>query len=272
MTRVAVIGHTEWVQFVRVARQPERGGLAEGESLVEHAGGGAIVAAAVLAEHGADVDLYTAVVDDDRGRRAMAELADRGVTVHAAPRAGHTRFVFTTLEDGGERTIVTVGERHAPRHDDGLDLTALRAADGVYVTAADPGLLAEAGRGGPLVVATRIGPSAPYAGTAGVAAAVYSASDAAETHDLTGWSRIAGLLVASEGDRGGRWQEGEGRPPQRGRWSAATPPGPPRDAYGCGDSFAAGFTFGLASGGSIAEAAAEGARWGAAMLTRVGAP
>jgi ribokinase len=50
------------------------------------------------------------------------------------------------------------------------------------------------------------------------------------------------------------------------------PPGPPRDSYGAGDSFAAGFTFGLASGGSVADAAAIGARCGAEAMATVGPP
>jgi ribokinase len=50
------------------------------------------------------------------------------------------------------------------------------------------------------------------------------------------------------------------------------PPGEPQDAYGCGDSFAAGFTYGLAGGGSVAEAAQCGAERGAIALTRAGAP
>jgi ribokinase len=50
------------------------------------------------------------------------------------------------------------------------------------------------------------------------------------------------------------------------------PPGDPEDAYGCGDSFAAGFTFGLASGASVAEAATLGAECGARALIRLGAP
>ena len=54
--------------------------------------------------------------------------------------------------------------------------------------------------------------------------------------------------------------------------AAARPPGKIRDAYGCGDSFAAWFTFGLASGGSVQEAADIGAKAGARCLTRAGAP
>src|ERR1700742_4735440 len=104
MTRVAVVGHTEWVEFVRVARQPERGGLEQGELLSEHAAGGAVVAACVLRELGAEVDFYTALAGDERARRARSQLEARGIAVHAARRDGPTRFVFTTLEDGGERT------------------------------------------------------------------------------------------------------------------------------------------------------------------------
>ena len=49
-----------------------------------------------------------------------------------------------------------------------------------------------------------------------------------------------------------------------------TPPGPPADAYGCGDAFAAGLTFGLGAGLTVARAAAIGAERGAGCLTRRG--
>jgi ribokinase len=41
-------------------------------------------------------------------------------------------------------------------------------------------------------------------------------------------------------------------------------------SYGCGDSFAAGFTFGLGAGMSVAQAAALGARCGAVCATAHG--
>jgi ribokinase len=98
-------------------------------------------------------------------------------------------------------------------------------------------------------------------------ALVFSEGD----EDESAWAnRIASharLLVATEGDRGGRWW-GE----SEGRWDAAPLPGPPRDAYGCGDSFAAAFTFGVGRGDSIADAAHLGAQAGALALTRTGAP
>jgi ribokinase len=48
-------------------------------------------------------------------------------------------------------------------------------------------------------------------------------------------------------------------------------PGPVGDAYGAGDSFAAGLTFGLGSGMDIREAVALAARCGAHCMTGRGA-
>jgi ribokinase len=74
-------------------------------------------------------------------------------------------------------------------------------------------------------------------------------------------------MVETHGAEGGIWW-GE----SEGRWEAVAPDGEPRDAYGCGDSFAAAFTLGLATGASVAEAASIGARAGARCVTRAGAP
>jgi ribokinase len=56
-----------------------------------------------------------------------------------------------------------------------------------------------------------------------------------------------------------------------GPFRAAPLPGPIQDAYGCGDCFAAGLTFGLADGLALDEAVALGARCGAAVLCGRGA-
>ena len=89
-------------------------------------------------------------------------------------------------------------------------------------------------------------------------ALVFSEGD----EDESAWARRAAshtrLLVATEGAHGGRWW-GE----SEGHWAAAPLPGPTRDAYGCGDSFAAAFTLGLGRGDSIADAAKLGAEAGA---------
>jgi ribokinase len=268
MTRVAVIGHVEWVEFVRVADVPPRGGLEQATRIAEHAAGGAVIGATVLRSLGADVEFFCALGDDERARRSERELTARGITVHAARRPQPSRFVFTMLDASGERTIVTVGERLQPAGDDELDWGRLTTIDGVYFTAGDDGALAAARSAARLVVTPRAGDhDAGLSAAPHVDATVFSAHDRDEVRWAADWEPHSRLLVATDGAHGGRWW-GE----SSGRWPAAPVPGPIADSYGCGDSFAAGLTFGLASGRPIAEAAAIGARCGAAMLTRVGAP
>jgi ribokinase len=264
MTRVAVVGHVEWVEFVRVERYPERGGLEQGERELEQAGGGAVVAAAVLAELGADVDFYCAVGDDQRGHAAMDQLRERGVTVRPAWRAAPTRYVFTLLDEGGERTIITVGERLAPHGDDDLPWDLLADVDGVYVTAGDAGAM-RAARAAPVLTASpRAGEPVSDVTLDGL---IFSATDEHERRWAQAWEAQTRLMVATEGGDGGHWW-GE----SEGHWPAAELPGERRDSYGAGDSFAAAFTFGLAGGMAIDRAATIGARVGAQVLTRVGAP
>ena len=72
------------------------------------------------------------------------------------------------------------------------------------------------------------------------------------------------VVVRTEGETGGEWARPEG---EVGRYEAVAPPGPPSDAYGAGDSFAAGLTFGLGERRSLDRALALAARCGAAALT-----
>ncbi len=264
MTHVAVVGHIEWVDFLPVPRFPHRGEVIHAEGPVQRAGGGGGVAAPVLAELGAEVDFFTALGTDAVGRAAVAQLEARGVRMHVAWRDEPTRRAVTLLEPSGERTIVTLGERLEPRGTDSLEWELLREVDSVYFTAGDAGAL-ERARQAPIVVAS---PRArEVLETSMIDALVFSESDPDESK----WAKLsaahARLVVATESERGGRWW-GE----SEGRWAAVPLPGPARDSYGCGDSFAAAFTLGLGRGDSIAQAAALGAEAGARALTRVGAP
>ena len=72
------------------------------------------------------------------------------------------------------------------------------------------------------------------------------------------------LVARTAGAAGGRVETVDGTTTQ---WTAAALPGPPVDAYGAGDCFAAGLTYGLAAGRSPEEALATGARCGAACVT-----
>lgn len=266
MTRIAVVGHVEWVDFLRVAQLPVRGEVQPAERESIHAGGGAVVAAAVLAGLGAEVDFFCAVGSDANGDAAVAELARRGIRVHAARRSGPTRQVLTLLDHTGERTIITLGERIQPRGGDELNWDRLDGAAGVYFTAGDLAALRRARRAEVLVATPRIRERLEGQDVT-ADAVVFSASDEDEVRWAETLRPHARLMVATEGAAGGSWW-GEAE----GRWAAAMPPGPIRDSYGCGDAFAAGFTYGLATGKSARAAASIGARCGAEMLTRIGAP
>lgn len=263
--RVSVIGHIEWVDFVSVARLPHGGEVIQSEGAFARAGGGGGVAAAALADMGAEVDFFCALGDDVHGHGSVEQLERRGVRMHVAWREQPTRRAVTLLETGGERSIVTLGERLDPLGSDELEWSRLRDAHGVYITAGDPAALARA-RESRVLVAT---PRARHAleGETAIDALVFSAHDRHECEWAARIAPRARLVLATEGEAGGRWW-GE----SEGRWEAVQPPGPARDAYGCGDSFAAAFTYGLAAGASVAEAAALGAQRGALALTRVGAP
>ena len=266
MTRIAVVGHVEWVQFLRVDHLPVPGEIETARRETTHSGGGAVVAGAALAEHGAAVDFYGAVGADDLGDVATADIARRGINVYMARRSAPTREVITLLDRAGERTILPIGERLRPHGADALEWERVAHADGAYVTAADRDALARARAARVLVVTPRLREEVGDAGFP-IDAVIYSASDENEARWAASLEPTARLVLITEGAAGGRWR-GE----SEGRWSAVPPPGPVRDSYGCGDAFAAGVTFGLGGGASIAEACAIGARWGAEMLTRVGAP
>ena len=264
MTRVGVVGHIEWVDFLPVPRFPRRGEVIHAEGGSRRAGGGGGVAASVLAEMGAEIEFFTALGDDVDGHAAVAQLEERGARMHVAWRAEPTRRAITMLEPSGERTIVTLGKRLEPRGSDQLDWERLREAGSVYFTAGDAGALEHARQAAVVVASPR---AREVLETSTVDALVFSESDPDESEWAKRTAAHARLLVATEGERGGRWW-GE----SEGRWAPAALTGPIRDSYGCGDSFAAGFTFGLGRGDTIDEAAALGAQLGALALTRLGAP
>jgi ribokinase len=266
VTRVAVVGHVEWAEFVRVPQFPPRGSVIHARDAFTRAGGGGGVAAVVLPEMGAETHFFTALGNDEDGRAAAKQITDRGVHLHVAWREAPTRRVITLLEPGGERTIVTIGERLEPLGSDDLEWDILDGAGGVYFTAGDPAAVALARRARVLTATPRAREALEHSGEH-VDALIFSASD----HDERAWAeRLRAhtrFMVATEGAAGGGWW-GE----SEGRWPSVPLPGPAQDSYGCGDSFAAGITFGLAQDLPMLDAALLGAERGAIALTRVGAP
>ncbi len=264
---VAVVGHVEWVRFARVARVPRPGQIVHASETWEEAAGGGAVAAVQLAKLGGAATLFTALGDDHLGHRARRELTELGVRVQAVFRPTPQRRAFTFVDDRGERTITTLGERLGPSLDDPLAWGAMDEAAAVYFTAGDEGAL-RAARRARILVATAREHSLLARASLPLDAVVGSSHDPAERFPSSAMDPRPRLVVATEGRSGGRYRA-LGRPWRR--FPPAPLPGPVVDAYGCGDSFAAGLTFGLGAGLETEEALALGARCGAACLTGRGA-
>ena len=265
---VAVVGHTEWIWFGAVARIPRPGEIAHATGDLEEPGGGGAVAAVQLAKLAGECDFFTAVGEDAFAERTRDRLAAFGVQVHAAARPGPSRRALTLVDATGERTITTLGPRLTPHADDPSPWDQLAAADAVFVTAGDAGAFAHARSARTLVVTTRV-LDALIASGVQADALVGSARDAAERVDVGALATRPGLVVRTEGPEGGSFVTADGT----GRFEAVAadaPPDPGADAYGAGDSFAAGLTFALGQGRSPADALALAARCGAACAAGAG--
>jgi ribokinase len=258
-----VVGHVEWVQFARVSHVPGPGEVIHArDSFAEPAGGGA-VAAVQLARLAGSAALFTALGTDDLGARARERLRELGVQVWASRREIPTRTAVTLVDDAAERTITTFGARLEPAGSDtDLPWSTLQEMDAVYFTAGDLAAL-QAARAARVLVAS---PRAAHALGRGVRldALVLSARDAIERDEASPALADAELIVSTDGRRGGSYRERSGG---SGSWAAAAPPGEPVDAYGCGDSFAAGLTYGLAADATVPSALELAARCGAVCLT-----
>ena len=264
--RVAVVGHVEWVEFVRGDHVPAAGEIVHAtDSFQEPAGGGA-VAAVQLARMAGSSTLLTALGSDDLERRSRERLAELDVRVDAARREGPTRRAHTFLDSHGERTITTIGERLEPDLADPLEWSVLDGADGVYVTAGDDGALRAARSAKVLVASPRAGTVLADSDVA-LDALVYSDRDELETAYARALEPRPALLVATRGAEGGRYETADGK---TGTWAAAPLPGPVADSYGCGDSFAAALTYGLAAGETVDSSLELAAEAGASCLTRRG--
>jgi ribokinase len=261
--RVAVVGHVEWVQFARVPHVPRAGEVVHAHDAFEEPAGGGGVAAVQLARLAGEVVLLTALGDDELGDRSKERLSELGVHVRAARRDVGTRRASTLVDGAGERTIITLGPRLEPKGDDEeLSWVQLGEMDAVYFTAGDVDAL-RAARAARVLVAS---PRAGEALEEGVAldALVLSGEDAIERRMATRAQVQAELVVFTEGARGGSYRERSGG---SGTWTAAQLPAQPADSYGCGDSFAAGLTYGLGAGLEAPAALALAARCGAVCLT-----
>ncbi|MEB3158462.1 MAG: PfkB family carbohydrate kinase [Synechococcus sp.] len=262
--KVAVIGHQEWVNFLQVDRFPQPGQISRSlRSLEEPAGAGAVVAVQLARLTGQRVPFFTALGRDDRGEQSVARLQELGVDPLVAWRDAPSRRGISLVDGGGDRAITVIGERHTPLAEDPLPWDLLQTCDGVFVSATDASGLKLARQARILTATPRLGLSVLEAASVPLDALIGSALDPSEQVAEGHLNPPPRLTIATEGDQGGWMTPG-------GRYQATEPPGLPLESYGCGDSFAAGVTAGLAAGWPPAEAVRLGAKCGALCVTRFG--
>lgn len=262
--RAAVVGHVEWVEFAHVDHVPLGGEIVHAtETFEQPAGGGAVAAVQLAKLAGEEATLFTALGDDDLGHRAAAGLGKLGLRVEAAFRPEPQRRAFTFVDKDAERTITVFGDRLGPSGEDDLPWAELEQADAVYFTAGDVAALRAARAARALVATPRAMPTLAAAAVE-LDALVASAKDSGERFRPEQLDPPPRLVVRTGGAEGGSYELEGG---ESGTYPPAELPGPRRNAYGAGDSFAAGLTFALGSGLGVEEALELAARAGAAKLT-----
>lgn len=262
--KVAVVGHVEWVEFLRVPRVPEPGSIVMAQEVWAEPAGAGAVAAVRLARLAGEALFLTALGNDELGRRVLRDLRALGVRVEAAFRDEPQRRAFTYVDDQGERTITVLSHKLAPHADDPLPWAELASYDAVYFTGGDPEAVRRARRARVLVATPRELETLKEAEVQ-LDVLVGSAKDEGERYEPGDLEPPPRVVVATEGRDGGTYESEDGS----GRFEAAPIPGELADTYGAGDSFAAGLTFALGRGDrlddALAFASAEGAR---AMIRR----
>lgn len=262
--KVAVVGHVEWIEFLRVESVPRAGEIVGTQETWQEPAGGGGVAAVELARLAGEAALYCLLGADELGAQARVKLEAAGVRVHSPPTDESQRRGFCYVDEVGERTITVIGEKPRPKGGEGtLPWEELAKADGVFFTAGDAEAVRQARRARVLVATARELPTLQAAGVE-LDALVASGDDDAERFQAGDLEPPPKLVVSTAGSLGGWAQPG-------GPYKAAAPPGPYEDAYGAGDCFAAGLTFALATGMDVPEALIFASERGALALTRRGA-
>jgi ribokinase len=266
VTRVAVIGHVEWVLQARSHVPVESGEIVQLYDTFEEPGGGGGVAARALPALGAETTFFTALGDDDAARATERILLSEGCELRAGRRPHPQNRVTTISDPAGERTIFVHGPNDHPAMEDLLGWDDLAGFDGAFYTGDDPQTVVAARAARVLVVTARRLASVVASGVkADVLAG--SANDRGERYDVAALPVRPRLCVWTDGARGGRYLADDG---SEGRWEVVAPPGPIVDAYGAGDVFMAALTLELARGAGRDDALAGAARAAAAQLTRRG--
>lgn len=259
----AVVGHTEWVEFVRVPHLPRPGEILHAKHSLQQPAGGGPVTAVQLAKLAGRCRFFTALGRDALGEQALAALQQLGLEVEVAWRDQPTRRAITFIDAQAERSIIVIGDRLAPLGSDPLPWAELERCHGVFLTATDAEGVRRARHAAVLTATPRLGLPVLAESEVVLDALIGSGLDPGEQVPAGALPQSPRLRIATEGERGG-WSE------PGGRFEALQRGAPKGDTYGAGDSFAGGVTAGLAAGWSPARAIALGCRCGSHCIDGIG--
>ena len=239
--RFAVIGHVEWMNFLEVDSLPKAGLICHSKrSLEMPAGGGGVIAKTLREITTGDIHLFTSLGNDFYGMQTKEIFEGMGINLHIAWRNSPTRKGFSLVDKSGERSITIVGDRLAPSSEDNLNWSLLKEMDGIFITAGDEDIFKKS-RSCPILCTTpRVGIQTISNSKVFLDALIGSNLDPDEHFSISDLTYLPKYIIKTEGKDGGILIPG-------GRFTAMSNDIPIIDSYGCGDSFAAGILFGLAS-------------------------
>ena len=241
----AVVGHVEWINFLKVDQLPKPGVISHSEKSIEYpAGGGSVIAKTLSELTSNEVHFFTSLGNDYYGDQAFKILSNMGMKLHVAWREKPTRRGFSLIDSDRERSITVIGERLAPNHKDDIDWNILEKMDGIFITAADSELFKKARNALILCTTPRAGIHIINKSNVFLDGLIGSNLDPGEFFSLSQLSQKPRYTIKTEGEFGGIVFPG-------GRYEALNNKKPKLDSYGCGDSFAAGILYGLSSKWSI---------------------
>ena len=263
--KLAVIGHVEWVTFLKVDQLPLAGQISHAKDSFEEAAGGAAVAAVQMARLiNGPVDLITSLGKDTYGEKCYERLTKLGLNLKVAWREKPTRKGISLISKDGEREITVIGERLQPIASDDLPWSNLKNYDGIFITATDEEGIRLASKAKFVAATPRTGKTTLRNSKVKLNALIGSRLDPGERINYEELIPNPDIYIATEGRSGGIVY------PKRNKYKSIKPSSQEIDSYGCGDCFAGAVTTALSAKVTLEKAINIGAYCGAECSTHYG--
>ena len=263
--KLGVIGHVEWVTFLKVDQLPLAGQISHSKNYFEDAAGGAAVAAVQMARLiNGPVDLITSLGKDSYGEKCYERLTKLGLNLKVAWREESTRKGISLITKDGERAITVIGKRLQPISTDDLPWSDMKKYDGLFVTATDKEGLRHAREAKFLAATPRTGRKTLEISKVKLNALIGSGLDPDEKINYEKLVPKPNIYISTEGKSGGTVY------PKKHKYKSIKPSSKEIDSYGCGDCFAGGVTTALSAKLNLDQALSIGAYCGAECSTHYG--